>query len=162
MNGTVGNFRVKPDQFSCINPIMVLILIPIFEKVFYPLLAKLGLKSSLQKATLGGSLGGVSFIIAAVVEIQIEKSSISMLWLLPQYFVIALGEILINVPLMEFCYTQAPDDLKSVFQAFRLLTIAFGNLIVVLVAGAQLVESQVYEFFLFSCLMFVDMKSSEF
>lgn len=47
--------------------------------------------------------------------------------------------------------------MKSLFLAFRLLTIAAGNLIVVIVAGARLVDSQVYEFLLFSLLMFIDM-----
>lgn len=37
------------------------------------------------------------------------------------------------------------------------LTVAFGNLIVVIIAGAQFFSSQTFEFFLFAGLMFVDM-----
>lgn len=37
------------------------------------------------------------------------------------------------------------------------LTIAFGNLIVVIIAGAKFFSSQVWEFSLFAGLMFVDM-----
>lgn len=37
------------------------------------------------------------------------------------------------------------------------LTVAFGNLIVVIIAGAKFFESQVFEFFLFAGLMFIDM-----
>lgn len=37
------------------------------------------------------------------------------------------------------------------------MTVAVGNLIVVIIAGAKFFESQVFEFFLFAGLMFVDM-----
>lgn len=37
------------------------------------------------------------------------------------------------------------------------MTVAFGNLIVVIIAGAKFFESQTVEFFLFAGLMFVDM-----
>jgi hypothetical protein len=37
------------------------------------------------------------------------------------------------------------------------LTVAFGNLIVVIIAGAKFFQSQTFEFFLFAGLMFVDM-----
>lgn len=37
------------------------------------------------------------------------------------------------------------------------MTVAFGNLIVVIIAGAKFFSSQTFEFFLFAGLMFVDM-----
>ncbi|KAJ4436487.1 hypothetical protein ANN_16518, partial [Periplaneta americana] len=52
---------------------------------------------------------------------------------------------------------QAPVSMKSVLQAGWLLTVAFGNLIVVIVAEAKFFDSQAYEFLLFAGLMFVDM-----
>lgn len=92
MNGDIGFYTIKPDQFTVINPLMVLILLPLFEYVFYPLLAKVGLKTALQKTTLGGILAGVSFIISAIVEVQIDKSHVHMIWLLPQYLVMTMGK----------------------------------------------------------------------
>lgn len=157
MDGDCGWFTIKPDQFTLINPFMALILIPTFEVVMYPLLKRIGIKSPLQKATLGGYLAVVSFVISAIIETQLETKKLHMTWLLPQYFIMTLGEILITIPLMHFSYTEAPDSMKSVLTAFRLLTIAFGNLIVVVVAGARMVDSQVYEFLLFAGLMFIDM-----
>lgn len=157
MDGDCGWFTIKPDQFTVINPFMALILIPSFEYIMYPLLKKVGVKSPLQKALLGGYLAVVSFVISAIIETQIATKKIHMLWLLPQYFVMTLGEILITIPLMHFSYTEAPESMKSVLTAFRLLTIALGNLIVVIVAGARLVDSQFYEFLLFAGLMFIDM-----
>lgn len=37
------------------------------------------------------------------------------------------------------------------------MTVAFGNVIVVIITGARFFQSQTYEFFLFAGLMFVDM-----
>ncbi|PSN44089.1 Peptide transporter family 1 [Blattella germanica] len=47
--------------------------------------------------------------------------------------------------------------MKSVLQAAWLLTVAIGNLVVVIVAEAKIFDSQAYEFFLFAGLMVVDM-----
>lgn len=77
---------------------------------------------------------------------------------------------------LEFSFTQAPESMRSVLQGcwmvsllhpqflksenlfiYLQLTIAFGNLIVVIIAGAKFFDSQKWEFFLFSGLMFVDM-----
>ena len=58
-------------------------------------------------------------------------NSISILWLLPQYLVITLGEIMFSVTGLEFSYSQAPASLKSVVQAAWLLTVAFGNAIII-------------------------------
>lgn len=157
MNGDLKYFTIKPDQFTLMNPLICLIVIPFFEFVFYPLLARVGFKSPLQKAALGGYLAVIAFIMSAVIETRIERETLHMAWLLPQYFVMTLGEIFIVIPLMQFSYTEAPESMKSVLQAFRLLTSAFGNLIIAIVSGSKLVDSQVHEFLIFAGLMFIDM-----
>ncbi|KAH8387297.1 hypothetical protein KR093_006091, partial [Drosophila rubida] len=84
-------------------------------------------------------------------------NSMSMLWLIPQYVVMTLGEVMFSVTGLVFSYSQAPPSMKSLIQAFWLLTVAFGNIIVVIVAGLKFFQSQANEFFLFAGLMFVDM-----
>ncbi|XP_070134774.1 peptide transporter family 1 isoform X2 [Drosophila bipectinata] len=86
-----------------------------------------------------------------------ERNSMSILWLIPQYVVMTLGEVMFSVTGLEFSYAQAPPSMKSVLQACWLLTVAFGNVIVVIIAEAALFDSQADEFFLFAGLMFVDM-----
>ncbi|XP_034478048.1 solute carrier family 15 member 2-like [Drosophila innubila] len=86
-----------------------------------------------------------------------EPNSMSMLWLIPQYVVMTLGEVMFSVTGLEFSYSQAPASMKSLLQAFWLLTVAFGNIIVVVVAELKFFRSQASEFFLFAGLMFVDM-----
>ena len=46
--------------------------------------------------------------------------------------------------------------MKSVVQAAWLLTVAFGNLIVIVIAELRAL-SQANEFFMFACLMLIDM-----
>jgi solute carrier family 15 (oligopeptide transporter), member 1 len=67
------------------------------------------------------------------------------------------GEVMFSVTGLEFAYSQAPTTMKSLLQACWLLTVAFGNVIVVIIAEAKIFESQAYEFFLFAALMVVDM-----
>ncbi|XP_017074938.1 peptide transporter family 1 isoform X2 [Drosophila eugracilis] len=86
-----------------------------------------------------------------------EPNSMNILWLVPQYVVMTLGEVMFSVTGLEFSYAQAPPSMKSVLQACWLLTVAFGNVIVVIIAEAALFESQASEFFLFAGLMFADM-----
>lgn len=70
-------------------------------------------------------------------------NSIHILWLIPQYIIITMGEVMFSVTGLEFAFTQAPISMKSLLQAGWLLTVAFGNLIVVLVAQSKLFDRQV-------------------
>jgi len=86
-----------------------------------------------------------------------EPNSMHMLWLIPQYFVMTMAEVMFSVTGLAFAFTQAPESMKSVLQAGWLLTTSFGQVIVVIVAEAKFFDSQANEFFLFAGLMFVDM-----
>lgn len=156
MNGDLGFYTIKADQFNVVNPLLVVLLIPVFEHVLYPLLSKIRIRTALQKAAAGGVCAGVSFLISAVVEFQIKSKYVHMTWLIPQYLFMAMAEILVTVPLMNFSYSEAPSSMKSILQAFFFLSAGLGNLIVVIVAGAKIVDSQFYEFILYAGLMFVD------
>lgn len=79
-----------------------------------------------------------------------------ILWQLPQYVIITAGEIMFSVTGLEFSFTQAPESMKSVLQACWLLAVAFGNIIVVIVAKVNFFKSQASEFFLFFGLMVLD------
>ncbi|XP_065089460.1 peptide transporter family 1 [Ochlerotatus camptorhynchus] len=353
MDGDLGFWTIKPDQMQVINPLLILIFIPLYEVIFYPLLSMIGIRRPLQKLTLGGILAGVAFVISTFVEIELEgtyavlpkagesqlrifngmhcdyniqtdipnhanfvlksmelfeekyiavngeksfaytfssddpgctgfserfhleeykqisyfvnnragppsllryedntdksskgfpmfrvlgntaqnrpfvfkdldasppfdrhsndtyfndiiesfpslyeisvdgkplmkypmrlggvytfifsdngneikaeaitvtaPNSVSMLWLIPQYVVMTLGEVMYSITGLEFSFTQAPESMKSVLQGCWQLTVAVGNLIVVIVAEAKIFEAQKWEFVLFACLMFVDM-----
>ncbi|CAO1383586.1 unnamed protein product [Diamesa tonsa] len=99
---------------------------------------------------------GSSDYTAQVVTIT-EANSLNMLWLTPQYVVMTLGEVMFSVTGLQFSFTQAPESMKSVLQGCWQLTVAFGNLIIIIIAELKIFDSQKYEFALFAVLMFVDM-----
>ena len=73
MNGELGSFTVKPDQLQVVNPLLVLILIPVFQFAIYPALAKVGLLTkSIPRMFVGGILAGVAFAVSGIVELQLE------------------------------------------------------------------------------------------
>lgn len=160
MNGQIGYVTVKPDQMQIINPVLVLILIPLFEVVINPILSKIGLGRQLPRMAIGGVLAAISFLFAAFVQFKIETSppnSVSILWLLPQYVVITIGETMLSPTGLAFSYEQAPQRMKSVVQGFWQLTVAFGNLItMIFIANFKLFDSLTYEFVLFAGLMIID------
>ncbi|CAI6368925.1 unnamed protein product [Macrosiphum euphorbiae] len=70
MNGKIEflNWSIKPDQIHLINPLFVLIFIPLFNGVVYPILYKIGINTPLKKVTLGGIFAASSFVCSAVVQ----------------------------------------------------------------------------------------------
>lgn len=160
MNGDIGFYTLQPEQIGIINPILVLALIPFFEVVVYPLLSRIGIRTSLRKITVGGILAAIAFLMSALLEFVIESSpdkSVNMLWQLPQYMIIAVAEVMFNISGYAFSYEQAPDHMKSVVQTLWLLTVSFGNIFLLLVVKLSIFESQANEFLFFSGMMCVDM-----
>lgn len=87
----------------------------------------------------------------------VRPFTMTILVLLPQYVLVTAGEIMFSITGLEFSYSQAPMSMKSVLQACWLLTVAFGNLIVVLITETRLFDNPAYEVLLYSLLLFVDL-----
>ncbi|XP_059482681.1 peptide transporter family 1-like [Neocloeon triangulifer] len=76
MDGQLGEIVIKPDQMQVVNPIMIVVLIPVFEVAVYPLFKKLNiLQKPLTKMGVGGCLAGLAFVISALVELAIKPSA---------------------------------------------------------------------------------------
>lgn len=75
MNGRIGSWVFKPDQMQVVNPILIMILLPLFEYAVYPLLSKMRLlRKPLQRIATGGMLAAVAFIISALIQIQLDPN----------------------------------------------------------------------------------------
>jgi solute carrier family 15 oligopeptide transporter 1 len=146
------SFSILPEQMGLANAVLILVLIPLFSNVLYPVFGKIGLPMrALMRIFLGMVLGMVSFILAAILQFTMSSRGtfvsspedptnlvcvsgcVNILWQLPQYFVITTAEVFLSVTGLEFAYSQAPASMKSVCQAGWLLTVAGGNLIVIIV-----------------------------
>lgn len=151
MNGKFGPaISIKPEQMGIFNAILILLLIPAFERVIYPALGRLGVSlQPLAKIFWGMALAAFSFVLAALLQFLIdskgtfidnpvdsgtvicETGCIHVLWQIPQYFILTCGEVMLSITGLEFAYSQAPESMKSVCSAAWLLTVAAGNLVVI-------------------------------
>ncbi|RXM30429.1 Solute carrier family 15 member 1 [Acipenser ruthenus] len=84
---------------------------------------------------------------------DIQPNTIHMAWQIPQYFLMTIGEVVFSVTGLEFSYSQAPSNMKSVLQAGWLLTVAVGNIIVLIMVGVAQLPDQWAEYVLFSALL---------
>ncbi|XP_053273532.1 solute carrier family 15 member 1 [Pleuronectes platessa] len=87
--------------------------------------------------------------------LDIRPNTFHMAWQIPQYFLITVGEVVFSVTGLEFSYSQAPSNMKSVLQAGWLLTVAVGNIIVLVIAEAIKLPDQWAEYILFASLLIV-------
>uniref|UniRef100_A0A8C2AKU5 Solute carrier family 15 member 1 n=1 Tax=Cyprinus carpio TaxID=7962 RepID=A0A8C2AKU5_CYPCA len=283
MDGNFGAFIIQPDQMQIVNPILIVIMVPIMDSAVYPLIKKCHINfTPLRRMTVGMLLAALAFVAAALLQIQIdqtmpnfpsssqiqvkflnlentsvpvevegqepfavpgfdvssnndtsnlnifskswktiikrkvtngcllndghfwhykqlgkanftivneegqtchyilqlgfgssytvlipstfsfgesvtiqdiEPNGIHMAWQVIQYFLMTCGEVVFSVTGLDFSYAQAPSNMKSVLQAGWLLTVAVGNIIVLIVAEAGSLPDQWAEYVLFASLL---------
>lgn len=83
-------------------------------------------------------------------------STVSIVWILPQYVLIALAESLFAVTAIYFAYREAPVSMKTVAQSMYLLSMSAGNFIDVIIVSVHIFDSQSLEFFAFAGIMLVN------
>ncbi|XP_017359007.1 solute carrier family 15 member 1 [Cebus imitator] len=75
MSGRIGSMEIQPDQMQTVNAILIVIMVPVFDVVLYPLIAKCGFNfTSLKKMTVGMFLASMAFVVAAIVQVEIDKT----------------------------------------------------------------------------------------
>lgn len=151
MNGKIGPITIKPEQMGVFNAILILLLIPTFDRVIYPMINQFfGLSlQPLAKIFWGMILATSSFILAALLQFLIDSKGtfidnpvdagtlvctdgcVHVLWQFPQYFILTCGEVMLSITGLEFAYSQAPESMKAVCSAAWLLTVAVGNFVVI-------------------------------
>uniref|UniRef100_A0A8C2E669 Solute carrier family 15 member 1b n=1 Tax=Cyprinus carpio TaxID=7962 RepID=A0A8C2E669_CYPCA len=199
------------DGNFIVNPILIVIMVPIMDSAVYPLIKKCHINfTPLRRMTVGMLLASLAFVAAALLQIQIdqtmpnfpsssqiqvkflnlentsvpvevegqepfavpgfdvssnndtsnlntiqdiEPNGIHMAWQVIQYFLMTCGEVVFSVTGLDFSYAQAPSNMKSVLQAGWLLTVAVGNIIVLIVAEAGSLPDQWAEYVLFASLL---------
>jgi dipeptide/tripeptide permease len=155
MDGRVNlfgwKFTVEPAQMQTWNAVLILVMIPLFEKGVYPMLRRMGVPfKALSRMQAGILLAVLSFVMSAIVQVFVDRGTFQpsakdpailvcvqncthMFAQIPQIVVITAAEILLSITGLEFAYSQAPSSMKSVCQAAWLLTVAVGNLMVVVI-----------------------------
>jgi proton-dependent oligopeptide transporter, POT family len=150
----LGDWRIGPAQMQVLNPILILVLIPLFNWAVFPVLERRGVAlTPLRKMTAGMFFTVLSFAAAAVVQTLLDAgTAVHVLWQVPQYVLLTVGEILVSVTGLEFSFTQAPRPMRSAIMSFWYLTIAAGNLLTALVTELVPLTGATY-FWFFAALM---------
>lgn len=118
-----------PAQIQTVNPIFILIMLPLFSYGIYPAIDKVFRLTPLRKIGLGLFAGVAAFAIVAWVQTRIDAGQTPhMGWQILAFVVLTAAEIMVSVTHLEFAYTQAPKKLKSLVMCTYLGSISLGNL----------------------------------
>jgi POT family proton-dependent oligopeptide transporter len=117
------------SQIQAVNPIMILIYIPIFQFAVYPLINKVWKLTPIRKISLGLFVMVIGFSMVGIVQSWVdsgERPSIG--WQVLAYAILTASEVMVSITGLEFAYTQAPKKMKSVIMALFLMSVSLGNL----------------------------------
>ena len=120
-----------PAQMQSANPVLIMVLIPMFAYVIYPVLNRIWTLTPLRKIGIGMFLTAGSFLVPVWIENQLAKGvQPSIGWQFVAYIILTGAEVMVSITALEFAYTQAPRKLKSMIQSIELLAISLGNMFV--------------------------------
>ncbi|KAH3688637.1 hypothetical protein WICPIJ_000382 [Wickerhamomyces pijperi] len=136
-NGMVTN-GVPNDLIGNINPLVIIVFIPILDYIIYPVLIKLGIKlTSVQKIFIGFILASTSSVAGAIIQHYIYKLSpcgdyasncdigtgvapISVWVECVVYALQAMSECFAMTTGYEVAYTRAPEHMRGLVMAIFL------------------------------------------
>ncbi|HVT36126.1 MAG TPA: hypothetical protein VHE37_11090, partial [Nevskiaceae bacterium] len=121
-------YEMLPAQLQVVNGLFILVMIPVFTFVIYPLLGRLFVVTPLRKIGIGFFVCAASFVLVAWIEQQIQNgTSVSLWWQIAAYAVLTASEILVSITGLEYSYMQAPPVMKSFIMSLFLLSTSVGN-----------------------------------
>jgi len=147
------------DILPNIDPVTIIILIPIMDRLVYPFI-RTRLHIALMPITrisLGFLMAALAMLYAGALQSKIyaappcyyspsncdtgkisegkfKPNEVHVAWQAPAYVLIALSEILASVTGLELAYAKAPENMKSFIMSLFLLTSAGGSALGILIA----------------------------
>ncbi|MDQ2867154.1 MAG: MFS transporter [Verrucomicrobiota bacterium] len=116
------------SQIQTVNPIFILIMLPLFSYWVYPLVERVVTLTPLRKIGAGLFVTAGAFFIVALIQTHIDGGARpSVIWQVWAFVVLTVGETLVSPTHLEFSYTQGPVKLKSLVMCTYLLAISLGN-----------------------------------
>ncbi|KAI6216507.1 Peptide transporter family 1 [Aphelenchoides besseyi] len=86
---------------------------------------------------------------------ETPDNGMSILWQVPQIFIMTCAEILFSITGNEFAYTQAAPSMKSIVGAFWLLTTFFGDMMIVAITLIRFSDNMAIMFLINAAIMTV-------
>src|SRR3954454_1506937 len=116
------------SQIQTVNPIFILIMLPIFSYWLYPMLEKVVRLTPLRKIGAGLFVTAASFFLVAMIQTRIDAGARpGIIWQIWAFVILTAGETLVSPTHLEFSYTQGPVKLKSLIMCTYLLAVSLGN-----------------------------------
>ncbi|GAB2253886.1 hypothetical protein Droror1_Dr00021695 [Drosera rotundifolia] len=130
------HFNVPPASLQAIPYILLLVLVPLYDKVFVPFARKItghesGI-SPLQRIGCGLFTATFSMVAAAIMERKRRDSAVhlneklSIFWITPQFLIFGVSEMLTAVGLIEFFYKQPLKGMQAFSTAITYCSYSFG------------------------------------
>jgi POT family proton-dependent oligopeptide transporter len=129
MDRNLFGYELLPSQIQAANPLLIMLLVPLFSYVIYPFLSNFIRLTALKKMAIGLFLTVVAFAIPSWIQMQLDEGLIPHIsWQLLAYVLLTAAEVMVSITCLEFSYTQAPKTMKSFIMAFYFMSVAIGNL----------------------------------
>jgi POT family proton-dependent oligopeptide transporter len=129
MDRLVFGIEILPSQIQAANPLLIVLLIPLFHQYIYPALGKHISLGYLNKIAIGLFLTVLSFVLVAFIQLRIDAGfPPHIAWQLLAYLLLTSAEVMVSITCLEFSYTQAPKTMKSLVMSLYMLAVALGNL----------------------------------
>jgi POT family proton-dependent oligopeptide transporter len=127
-------YTVPPDQVQTLNPLCVLLFVPLFSWIFGKVDPENKVFRPIRRMLMGFGLTvlAISNMAFAGYLAQVTGRNVSIFYLALSYVHLTAGEVLVYGTGLELAYTAAPKSMKSFITACFLLTDALGNFVNIL------------------------------
>lgn len=143
MAATMQTGNVPNDIMQNINPLTLVLFIPIMDRFIYPGLRKMGIRfGPMLRITFGFIFAACAMAYAAGIQSHIyasmpegvypsgsNKSPVSAGLIVPAYILVAISEIFASITGLEYAYRKAPEKMKSLVMAIFLFMNCFGSIL---------------------------------
>ncbi|CAM0144870.1 unnamed protein product [Urochloa decumbens] len=144
---TIGGFQLPPAALQALGPLSILLFVPVYDRALVPALRRATGNPSgltmLQRVGAGMATSLAAVSVAALAEARrlatarehglVDRPEatvpMSWAWLVPQYAMMGVADVLAVVGLQELFYDQMPAGLRSLGLALYLSVMGLGGLI---------------------------------
>jgi proton-dependent oligopeptide transporter, POT family len=121
-------YTIEAAQVQAVNPLLIMLFIPLFNFVLYPALDRLFGLTLMRKIGLGFALTVAAFGISFAIQTWIAAGGRPHIaWQVLAFVIITAAETMVSITALEYAYTQAPNTMKSLVMAMNMMAVAIGN-----------------------------------
>ncbi|OCK74758.1 oligopeptide transporter [Lepidopterella palustris CBS 459.81] len=142
---TLSLHGVPNDILNNLNPLSLILFIPLIDQLIYPSLRRYNIRfTPIKRIAAGFFLASCAMTVAATLQHYIYTTSpcgahanacvdahrpspLSVWWQTPAYVLIGISEIFASVTGLEYAYTKAPENMRSLVMAVFLFMSAVSS-----------------------------------